>query len=111
MIRQIDNPSPGAVTGGNKYLALTREVNLNTLSYGNSEDEIRDSGSPDPYLKILLEVNLNFKERGLLQKNPTYGPRLGFREVIPVPDSLGEEAILYTVQSGNIAHLRSFNTA
>ena len=25
--RQIDNPSPGAVTGGNKSLALTREVN------------------------------------------------------------------------------------
>ena len=29
--RQIDNPSPGAVTGGNKSLALTREVNLDTL--------------------------------------------------------------------------------
>ena len=25
---QIDNPSPGAVTGGNKSLALTREVNI-----------------------------------------------------------------------------------
>ena len=25
--RQIDNPSPGAVTGGNESLALTREVN------------------------------------------------------------------------------------
>ena len=26
---QIDNPSPGAVTGGNQSLALTREVNFN----------------------------------------------------------------------------------
>ena len=25
--RQIDNPSPGTVTGGNLSLALTREVN------------------------------------------------------------------------------------
>ena len=42
--RQIDNPSPGAVTGGNQSLALTREVNLDTLSYDSSEEEIRDSG-------------------------------------------------------------------
>ena len=38
VIRQIDNPSPGAVT------ALTREVNLDTLSSDSSEEEIRDSG-------------------------------------------------------------------
>ena len=42
--RQIDNSSPGAVTGGNLSLALTREVNLDTLSSDNSEEEIRDSG-------------------------------------------------------------------
>ena len=42
--RQIDNPSPGAVTGGNQSLALTREVNLDTLSSDSSEKEIRDSG-------------------------------------------------------------------
>ena len=40
---QIDNPSPGAVTGG-KSLALTRQVNLDTLSSDSSEEEIRDSG-------------------------------------------------------------------
>ena len=42
--RQIDNPSPGAVTGENFSLALTREVNLDTLSSDSSEEEIRDSG-------------------------------------------------------------------
>ena len=42
--RQIDNPSPGAVTGGNESLGLTREVNLDTLSSDSSEEEIRDSG-------------------------------------------------------------------
>ena len=42
--RQIDNPSPGAVTGGNKSIALTREVNFDTLSSDSSEEEIRDSG-------------------------------------------------------------------
>ena len=42
--RQIDNPSPGAVTGGNQSLALTREVNLDTLLSDSSEEEIRDSG-------------------------------------------------------------------
>ena len=44
--RQIDNPSPGAVTGGNYSLALTREVNLDRLlvSSDSSEEEIRDSG-------------------------------------------------------------------
>ena len=41
---QIDNPSPGAVTEGNKSPALTREVNLDTLSSDSSEEEIRDSG-------------------------------------------------------------------
>ena len=42
--RQIDNPSPGAVTGENQSLSLTREVNLDTLSSDSSEEEIRDSG-------------------------------------------------------------------
>ena len=42
--RQIDNASPGDVTGGNYSLALTREVNLDTLSSDSSEEEIRDSG-------------------------------------------------------------------
>ena len=42
--RQIDNPSSGAVTGGNKFLALTREVNLDTLSSDSSAEETRDSG-------------------------------------------------------------------
>ena len=42
--RQIDNPSPGPVTGDNKSLAITREVNLDTLSSDSSEEEIRDSG-------------------------------------------------------------------
>ena len=41
--RQIDNPSPGVVTGG-KPLALTREMNLDTVSSDSSEEEIRDSG-------------------------------------------------------------------
>ena len=41
--RQIDNPSPGAVTGGKSvFLALTREVNLDTLSFDSSEEEVRD---------------------------------------------------------------------
>ena len=57
--RQIDNPSPGAVTGGNHSLALTSEVNSDTQSSDSSEEEIK---------------------------------RLG--EVIPVPGSLGEEAML-----------------
>ena len=60
--RQIYNPSPGAVTGGNWSLALTREVNLDTLSSDSSEE--------------------------------------GFREVIPVPDSLGEEAIHVDIFTG-----------
>ena len=42
--RQIDNPSPGAVTGGNWSLARTREVNLDTLSSDSSVEEIRGSG-------------------------------------------------------------------
>ena len=42
--RQVDNPLPGAVTGGNQSLALTREVNLDTLSSDSSEEEISDSG-------------------------------------------------------------------
>ena len=62
MKRQIDNPSPEAVTGRNYALALTREVNLDTLSSDSSEE--------------------------------------GFREVIPVPDSLGEEAILIDIFTG-----------
>ena len=37
--RQIDNPSQGAVTGGNWSLALTREVNFDTLSSDSSEEE------------------------------------------------------------------------
>ena len=45
------------MTGGYQSLALTREVNLDTLSSDSSEEEIR------------------------------------LREVIPVPDSLGEEVI------------------
>ena len=40
MKRQIDNPSPGAVTEGNESLALTREVNLDTISSDSSEEEI-----------------------------------------------------------------------
>ena len=44
MKRQIDNPSPGAVTGGNYALALSRDVTLDTLSSDSSEEEIRDSG-------------------------------------------------------------------
>ena len=39
MKRQIDNLSPGAVTGGNQSLALTREVNLDTLSSDSSEEQ------------------------------------------------------------------------
>ena len=42
--RQIDNPSPGALTGEYQSLALTRDVNLDTLSSDNSEEEIRGSG-------------------------------------------------------------------
>ena len=42
--RQIDNPSPGAVTGGNSSLALTRGVNLDTVSSDSSEEDLRDSG-------------------------------------------------------------------
>ena len=44
MNRKIDNPSPRTVTGGNWALALTGEVNLDTLSSDGSEEEIRDSG-------------------------------------------------------------------
>ena len=40
---QNDNPSPGAETGGNKSLALTREVNLDIQSSDNSAEEIRES--------------------------------------------------------------------
>ena len=40
--RQIDNPSPGAVTGGNESLALTREVNLDMLSSDSSEELSND---------------------------------------------------------------------
>ena len=48
--RQTVNPSPGTVTGGGGELvpttvAITREVNLDTLSSDSSEEEIRDSGS------------------------------------------------------------------
>ena len=51
--RRIDNPSLGAVTGGNESLALTREVNLDTLSSDSSEEEIRDSGRSFQSLIIL----------------------------------------------------------
>ena len=39
-----DNPSPGAETGVNKSLALTREVNLDTQSSDNTAEEIRELG-------------------------------------------------------------------
>ena len=39
---QIDNFSPGAVTGGK--LALTRDKNFDTRSSDNSVEEIRESG-------------------------------------------------------------------
>ena len=42
MKRQNDNSSSGAVTGGNKSLAVTREVNLDALSSDNSEEKIRE---------------------------------------------------------------------
>ena len=45
MKRQTVNPALRAVTGENYSLALTREVNLDTLSSDSSEEEIRDSGS------------------------------------------------------------------
>ena len=38
--RQTDKPSPGAVAGEYHFLALAREVNLDTLSFDNSEEEI-----------------------------------------------------------------------
>ena len=63
--RQIDNPSPGAVTGGNLSLALTREVNFRYA--------------------IIRQLS---------------GRNQGFREVIPVPDSLGEEAIPIDIFTG-----------
>ena len=44
MKRQIDNSSQEAVTGGNKSLSPTREVNLDKPSSESSEEEIRDSG-------------------------------------------------------------------
>ena len=57
--RQIDNPSPGAVTGGNSSLALSREVNLDTLSSDSSEEEIWICSVDLPLLpvKILYEVD------------------------------------------------------
>ena len=51
--RQIDNPSPGAVTGGNQSLALTREVNLDTLSSDSSEEDIRDSGGGGSFHSLI----------------------------------------------------------
>ena len=36
------NPSPGDVTGGNKYLALTREVNLDMQSSDTAAEEIKE---------------------------------------------------------------------
>ena len=53
MKRQIDNPSPGAVTGENESLALIREVNLDTLSSDSSEEEIRDSGRSFQSLTVI----------------------------------------------------------
>ena len=61
--RQIDNPSPGAVTGGNQSLALTREVNLDTLSSDSSEEEIWICSVDLPLqlpVKILYEVDQVF---------------------------------------------------
>ena len=56
--RQIDNTSPGAVTRENKSLALTRQVNLDTLSSDSSEEEIGDSGRSFQSL-IVWEKKLN----------------------------------------------------
>ena len=39
--RQIENSSPGAVIGGKSFLALTREVNLDTISFDSSDEEIQ----------------------------------------------------------------------
>ena len=44
VIRQIDNHSPGGVTGGKLVLALTRDENFNTQSSDISAEEIRESG-------------------------------------------------------------------
>ena len=41
--RQIDNPSPGTVTGGN-FKLVPSSHNLDTLSSDSTEEEIRDSG-------------------------------------------------------------------
>ena len=65
VIRQIYNPSPGAVTGENKSLALTREVNLDTLSSNSSEEEIRDSGRS---FQSLIVWGKKLYIRGLLFK-------------------------------------------
>ena len=61
--RQIDHPSPGAVTGGNQSLALTREVNLDTLSSDSSEEEIRDAGRS---FQSLIVWGRSFTYRGYL---------------------------------------------
>ena len=54
MNHQIDNPSPGAVTWGNKSLALTREVNLDVLSSDSSEEEIRYSGMSTSFKSLIV---------------------------------------------------------
>ena len=69
MKRQTDTPSPGAVTWGeSKSLALTKEVNLDTLSADSSEEDSRDSGRPfhslifwgsDLYVHILENILTN----------------------------------------------------
>ena len=53
--RQNDNHSSGSVTGGNKSLALTREVNLATPSSATSAGEIRKSGMSFQSLNSLRE--------------------------------------------------------
>ena len=71
MKRQIDNPSPGAVTGVNKYIALTREVNLDTLSSDSSEEEIRDSGRPFQSL-IVWGKKLDFVSSKIYDKRDDF---------------------------------------
>ena len=68
--RQIDNPSSGALTGGNKSIALTREVHLDTLSSDSSEEEIRNSGRSFQSL-IVWGKKLYYRQGMLIPATPS----------------------------------------
>ena len=53
MQSQNDNIAPGALTGEDKSLAFTREVNLETQSFDISAGVIRESGRSFKFLIVV----------------------------------------------------------